>query len=250
VVRRFRAAARGDDACVLLDGAHLVDEALRSHVKIDVLLSDGRSAALESRARRAGATVFTATQGVLDAASPVRTSSGVVALAAWQPATLDDAMGARAACCLALVGVQDPGNTGSAIRAADALGATGVVALDGTARPHGWKTLRGAMGSTFHLPVAIGDSAEAIAEARRRGLAVIAAVAREGTPLDRARLRRPLMLLLGSEGSGLPPALEAMADERVTIPMRDGVESLNVAVTAALLLFEARRRHAEPTAVS
>ncbi len=243
VVRQCRAAAAGDDSeLILLDGEHLLQEALDAGVPIALVLTDGRAAAMAARARKSGAAAYEGTASVLEAASPVRTPSGVVALAEWRTTSVAKAMTAPDACCLGLVGVQDPGNAGSAIRAADALGATGVLALEKTADPRGWKTLRGSMGSVFHLPVGRGTVSEAMAEARHAGMSVIAAVADGGVPLPELDLRGPALLLVGSEGAGLPADVQQKADERVTIPMRTRVESLNVAVTAALLLFETRRQ--------
>lgn len=220
-------------------------EALAAGVPIEIVLTDGRMRAVAGRARAAGASVYEGTQNVLEAASPVRTPSGIVALARWTTAALADVLGTPKACCLGLAGVQDPGNAGSAIRAADALGATGVIALEGTADPGGWKTLRGAMGSSFRLPVARATAADAIAEARRLGLAIVATIAAGGTPVEHADLHSPALLLVGSEGAGLADEIVEGADRRVSIPMRAGVDSLNVAVSAAILLFEARRQRAQ-----
>jgi TrmH family RNA methyltransferase len=83
---------------------------------------------------------------------------------------------------------------------------------------------------------------EAIADARRHGCRIVATSPRDGTPLDDADLSGPLAVLIGGEGPGLPPPLVDAADERVTIPMQAPVESLNAAVTAALILYEARRQ--------
>jgi len=245
VVRRFRQVAAGDDEeLVLLDGEHLVRDAIDAGVAIEILLTDGRAPALAGKARAAGASVHEGSEGVLEAASPVRTPSGVVALARWRTAPLIETFAASGAGLywLGLVGVQDPGNVGSAIRAADALGASGVLALDATANPRGSKTLRGAMGSSFHVPVSRSSIHDALAEARRREVAIVASVAAGGTPIASADLRGRVLFLAGAEGSGLPPDLVARADVRVTIPMRAGVDSINVAVSAAILLFEARRQ--------
>ena len=198
--------------------------------------------ALAGRARSAGADVYDASAAVLEAASPVRTPSGIVALARWQPATLDDVLRGAGGFVIGLCDVQDPGNVGSTIRSADALGATGVLALGATAHPAGWKALRGAMGSTFRVPVAVGSVPEAVAAARDADWEVLATVAQTGQPADRVDLTRPSLLLLGSEGSGLDPDIVDRATTRITIPMRSGVNSLNVAATAALLLYEARRQ--------
>ncbi|HUF48060.1 MAG TPA: RNA methyltransferase, partial [Vicinamibacterales bacterium] len=133
---------------------------------------------------------------------------------------------------------------GSTIRSADALGATGVAALGATADPSGWKVLRGSMGSAFRLPVARGTLAAALAAARQAGVCVLATTSAGGVPVADADLTPPSLVLLGHEGTGLPADLVAAADGVVSIPMRAGVDSLNVAVAAALVLDEARRQRA------
>jgi TrmH family RNA methyltransferase len=252
IVQAFREAAAdpAHAAAVLLDGPHLLAEALAAGVRVTTLLVDSDVLAgaarvdreLIDRAAAAGAIVHHATASVIAAASPVRTSSGIVALAEWTPAPVAAACQSSRAFVLALVDVQDPGNVGAAIRSADALGGTGVVAVNATPHPGNWKALRGAMGSTFRLPVARAPHTLLMAEARRAGLHVLATVAQAATPPDRIDLTRPTLVLLGNEGGGLPDSIVADADARVTIPMRQGVSSLNVAVTAALLLYEARRQ--------
>lgn len=244
-VRRCRALAarRGESTgTVLLDGEHLLAEALAAGVPIERVLTDGRGADLVRRARASGATVAEATASVLEAASPVKHPSGVVSVARWAPVPVARALDDPTPLVVALVDVQDPGNLGGAIRAAAGLDATGVVVLDRSADPGGWRALRGAMGSTFRIPVARGASSEALAEARRRGVRVAATSAAAGEPIDRADLRGPLLVLLGNEGGGLPASLLAQTDTTLTVPTGRGVESLNVAVTAALVLFEARRQ--------
>jgi TrmH family RNA methyltransferase len=144
---------------------------------------------------------------------------------------------------LLLDGIQDPGNFGAIVRAAEACGATGIVAGEGCADPFGWKALRGGMGSTFRLPIAAHEPmAKAIECVKRAGLRVIATVPRGGTAISTCDLRRPTAILLGGEGAGLADHLIAAADERVSIPMRAPVESLNVGISAALILYEAARQ--------
>lgn len=252
IVRACRQAAAdpAGSSSVLLDGPHLVREALAARVPVHTLIVGpeflARAPAADRDVVRAaaalGAAVCHATAPVLAAASPVRTSSGIVGLAEWSPRAFDAAFRPPPALAIGLVDVQDPGNAGAVIRSADALGATGVLTLDGTAHPGGWKALRGAMGSTFRLPVARGSHADALAAARAAGLRVLATVSEQATRVDRIDLTGPTLILLGNEGAGLPPAIVAAADERLTVPMRPGVNSLNVAVTAALVLYEARRQ--------
>ena len=242
VQRCRRIARRAEPDVVLLDGEHLVGEALDAAVRLELLLTDGRARALAARAQASGAVVYECSGSVLEAASPVQTPTGVVALAKWRPVSVDDALQGAEALVLGLCDVQDPGNVGSAIRSADALGATGVLILDGAAHPGGWKALRGSMGSTFRLPVGTGTLDEAIRAARKRGLQIAATVAAHGTAPQDSDLRAPTLVLLGNEGAGLNDSAVSQATMRLTIPMRGRVNSLNVAATAALLLYEARRQ--------
>jgi len=246
VVKRFREAARGDNPhLIVLDGEHLLAEAIASGLRIDTAAFANRSsnAQLMSAAERAGGVVITVSDQVLEAISPVRKPSGIVALAGRREVSVDDVFGKIPALVVILSAVQDPGNVGATIRAAEGCGATGLVCSDATADPFGWKALRGAMGSTFRLPVLSKQPLDgAIASARERGLRIIATDARDGTPLPDCDLRKPTAVLFGSEGRGLPESLIGRADLRITIPMQPPVESLNVAVSAALVLYEAARQ--------
>jgi TrmH family RNA methyltransferase len=250
IVKRFRDLARagaGGD-WMLLDGQHLVEEALASGASIEVAafadqLVDGRLATVAAQALRAGAKTVMVTDQVLAALSPVQRPSGVVAIARRRTASVADAFERRPQLVLLLNEVQDPGNVGAIIRAAEGCGATGIVAGETTADPFGWKALRGAMGSTFRLPVARTDGLPGVMQrARIAGVRIFATVPRGGRGLSACDLRGPSAVLLGGEGPGLPGALLSAADERLTIPMKPPVESLNVAIAAALILYEASRQ--------
>jgi tRNA G18 (ribose-2'-O)-methylase SpoU len=128
------------------------------------------------------------------------------------------------------------------MRTAEAAGATAFITTASTADPLGWKALRGSMGSALRLPIARGDMAEILAALRTAGIATLALVPRAGQPLFETDLRKPSALILGSEGPGLPDDVLRHADHRITIPMREPVESLNVGVAAALVLYEAFRQ--------
>jgi TrmH family RNA methyltransferase len=260
IVKRFRDVARGDQRhLMLLDGEHLLREAIASGIQISaVAFADGSEVdQLMRGVQREGAEVFTVTGQVLAAISPVREPSGVVAIAAKPRTSLDNVLAVpapaktekgagneiRQPLVVMLSDVQDPGNIGAVIRAAEGCSATGVICSEATADPFGWKALRGAMGSTFRLPVVAKQPlAAAIASARASGLHVFATTARGGTPLPDCNLRQPSAILFGSEGRGLAEDLVAAADERMTIPMQHPVESLNVAVAAALVVYEAARQ--------
>jgi RNA methyltransferase, TrmH family len=247
IVARFRAAARGEtDGAMLLDGLHLLTDALDAGIRLReaaVAADDADRPELRgivARLEREGVETSVAVAPVMAALSPVRSSSAVVAIAD-RPAPL--VPGADTAPILVIaIDVQDPGNIGAIIRVAEAGGASGVVAAGSSADPFGWKALRGSMGSTLRLPVAIRKGAYPFAALRSLGYRVVATSPRSGQSLFDANLAGPVALIIGGEGSGLSVEQLQQADEVITIPMQTPVESLNAAVTAALLVYEARRR--------
>jgi TrmH family RNA methyltransferase len=250
LVARFRTAARGDvGGVMLLDGAHLVGDAIAAAVTFQ--LAAVTPASVEEPAIRSlvnalhagGVEVITVSASVMDAVSPVKTPTGIVALAERPAADPDRLYAGPAALVVAAVDVQDPGNLGAIVRVAEAAGATGLVAADGSANPFGWKALRGSMGSALRLPIVSEVTIEdAVAGARGHGCRIVASVPREGRSLFDIDLAGPTVVLIGGEGRGLAAAIADAADERVTIPMQSPVESLNAAVTAALIVYEARRQ--------
>src|SRR6185369_379887 len=202
--------------------------------------------------RKRGVRALLVTDQVLAAISPVQHPSGVVAIARARATDVRVVFAAAAdhgqhlPLVLVLAGVQDPGNVGAIVRTAAAFGASGVVAIEGSANPFGWKALRGAMGGTFRLPVAArGSLSEVVASATELGVRLVAAVPRGGTPLPRIDLRAPTAVVLGGEGAGVPQTTMAAVHETVTIPMQAPAESLNVAIAAALILYEAARQRQE-----
>jgi TrmH family RNA methyltransferase len=251
LVARFRDATRGDaDAVMLLDGAHLVADALAANLTIHVAAVAVAAQEIPGihelvvRLSQRGIDVVAVSAPVMDAISPVRSASAIVALAE-PPADRGAEMYAAASPLVVVaVDIQDPGNLGAIVRVAEAAGASGVVAAGAPANPFGWKALRGSMGSALRLPIGGGDPAAAIATARQHRCRIVATVPRAGRTLFDVDLTGPATLLIGSEGAGLPSMLIDSADEQVTIPMQAPVESLNAAVTAAVVLYEARRQRA------
>jgi TrmH family RNA methyltransferase len=250
IVKRFRGLARSvrPDDEVLLDGVHLIREALNADVPLEVVaiaqsLPDAATRGLLRRASAAGARTLSVSESVLSAISPVKQPTGIVAIARCGKTTIDRIFERTPQLVMVLGRVQDPGNVGAIIRACEACGATGVITTPGTADPFGWKALRGSMGSAFRLPVAAQPSVElAVQAASIAGLRVYASVPRDGTALPSVDLTVPSAILLGGEGAGLEPDAIVSAHERITIPMTPPVESLNVATAAALILYEASRQ--------
>ena len=246
IVHAFKTAARGDSDAVLLDGWHLLHEADAASLDITTIAvitppPQARDAELLRRlAHRAD--VLTVSRAVMDAISPVRTPAGVVALGLRRTCALADLLEPSPALVIAAMDVQDPGNAGAIVRSAEAGGATGVMLAGASADPWQWKALRASMGSTFRLPVIRDAESLPIERLKHAGLKVIATVPRGGVAMERVDLTAGCAIVLGAEGSGLDDALLSAADEQLTIPMRPSVESLNVAVAAAVLVYEARRQ--------
>ena len=194
IVRTFRELATRrtrDDTRLLLEGEHLVGEALAAGLRLTVVAvatrmmnrrmgsADRIDQDLVPRLQQHGARMVTVSENVMAAISPVRTPSGIVAIAEFSPPALNAVMNGQLPLVPLLAGIQDPGNLGAAARTAEASGATGLVACLPSADPFGWKALRGAMGSLFRLPVPERVPLhEALLAARRRGLVVVAAVPR------------------------------------------------------------------------
>jgi len=249
VVAQYRAAARGETGDVLLlDGAHLVNDALTARIPLRHVMVAAESQEswdiqpLVVRAVAQQTMVAVASAKVMEAASPVRSTSPIIALANRNKLA-SDVYAARQPFVLIACDIQDPGNLGAITRVAEAAGASGLIAAGQSADPLGWKALRGSMGSALRLPIASRESVDAaVAEARHHRCRIVATLPRGGTSLTTSDLRAPVAILIGGEGHGLPAAVIDGADVRVTIPMEPPVESLNAAVTAALVAYEARRQ--------
>jgi TrmH family RNA methyltransferase len=255
IVRMYRDLALSppsDGSSLLLEGVHLVEEARAARVEIGhaavaaTRLADGSEiAVLAETLQRENVDVAVVTDPVMSAISPLRSPSGIVAIARLKPASLPEICQPSDALIVAAVGVQDPGNLGALLRAAEAGGATGAVVCGASASPFSWKALRGSMGSVLRLPLAVGLAPEdVLTRARAFGVRVMASLPRGGTPPAEIDWRGRVLLFVGGEGPGLSPETIAACDARVTVPMRPPVESLNVAVAGALLIYEARRQRA------
>ncbi len=261
-LKRFRAALRGSkpatEGSVGIEGARLVEEALRSGLRVEAVLvstSGDRHLARLSRWIESGVPVLRTTDRLFAGVADTQTPQGVAALVQPRPAAFDDLIRGLPL-VVVLVGVQDPGNVGTILRAAEAFGATGAAACasgnSSTANPLAPKALRASAGSALRLPILHGVSLPILlAQLRVAGVklyatcpepASAAAAAERALNPWETDLRGPAALLVGNEGAGLPAEVERSADARVQIRLAPGVESLNAAVAAAVLLYEAARQ--------
>ncbi|HEY2017563.1 MAG TPA: RNA methyltransferase [Bryobacteraceae bacterium] len=245
-----RAIARGgltEQGWCVAETFHLLDEALRSPSEVHaVLASESARTLAEARLeRKPGIDLLVLPDALFQRLAATETSQGVIALVKpplWNMAQL---FGGGRALVVVLDSLQDPGNAGTIIRTCEAFGATGALFLKGTASPYNPKTLRAAAGSLFRVPFLHGVEASlALSALRENHLDLYAAVPpRPGAAvpaLSEIDLRKPCALAIGSEAHGVGVVLREVARE-VSIPT-SGVESLNAAVAAGILLYEAQRQ--------
>jgi TrmH family RNA methyltransferase len=268
-LKRFRGALRVgegvEDGLVGLEGPRLVEEALRSGGVEALLVSPAGERHFERLRPLAGDSlrVLRTSDRLFASAAGTETPQGIAALVRPRAASFDDLV-RGVPLVVVLVGVQDPGNVGTVVRAAEAFGATGVATCAspscGTAHPFSPKALRASAGSALRLPIVHGLKVPILlAQLHVVGVKLYAAA--PDTELDAPRAARPTQpvlnpwqadfraptaLLVGNEGAGLPPEVVRSADARVRIPIEGAVESLNAAVAASVLLYEAARQRRAP----
>ncbi len=233
----------------LAEGVRLVEEALGAGLAVrgaaisPALEATTRGRALKGALERQGVRVEPVSEDELEKLADTEHPQGVVAVVEPRTWRLDDLAAKAGVPVLVLDGVQDPGNVGTMLRSALGLGAAGVVALKGTAELTNPKVLRGSMGALFRLPAVATDAESYLSWAAGRGIetwvaAADGAIVEPGSVRDH---RAAIGLVVGNEGAGVGPALEAAASRRVAIRLAPGAESLNVAVAAAILLREVAR---------
>jgi TrmH family RNA methyltransferase len=251
-LRMLAAHPEPDGVRLLLDGVHLVHAAINAGLSFEMaaiaasrVLDDSEEGAVARALESRGVTVVSIADRVFSAVSPVRTPTGIVAIATRTATTVETACAASEPFVLVVLGVQDSGNLGALLRAGEAGGITGALIGGGGASPFSWRALRGSMGATLRLPVASGlDSATLLDGLARRGLRTVAAVPRHGLPPGEIDWTGGIALVMGNEGSGLESQIVSTSSLRVTIPMARGAESLNVATAGAVLVYAAREQRA------
>jgi len=244
-----RRKARERRELAILEGSRLVADALGGGARLVAALAadDAGAGPLLERLRAAGADVEIVARRDFDDVAGTETPGGVLAVAEWSPVPLErlPVPGPRAV-ALVLDAVQDPGNVGTMIRTAHALGAWCTIALDGTADVRNPKVMRSAMGSHFRHPIVECSFAEFAEWAGARKLDVLLAEAgadpsrRTAVPSSRPP-DRPTAVVVGSEGHGVRADWKNHAARSISIPMSGHAESLNAAVAAGILLYELTR---------
>lgn len=228
----------------MLEGRRLVADALAANARIVGIVAAedaGPAEPLLAEAAGRGIQVERVPAGELGKLAETEHPSGVIAVAEWEPLRISELPEPpEGATILVLDAIQDPGNVGTMLRTALALGAWGVVALDGTADVRSGKVLRAAMGAHFRLGISEGTLEDAAAFLTKHGVDVLLADAAAIEPASRREGARSA-LVVGNEGQGVRADWEIYATRRVGIPMARGAESLNAAVAAGILLYELTR---------
>jgi TrmH family RNA methyltransferase len=249
-LKRFRASLRGEKeqagGVLGIEGAKFVADALHCGASIEAILfspSGERHLHALSVAPDSSLQLLKTSDRLFAQVSGTQTSQGIAALIHPREYAFDDLLQGAAPIVVVLVGVQDPGNVGTVIRSAEAFGASGVIVTRGTAHPYAPKALRASAGAALRMPLLAGLApAVALAQLRVVGLRTYAASLAGGADPAATDLRGACALLIGNEGSGLPPEIERSADAGIRIPIAEGVDSLNAAMAAAILLYEAARQ--------
>lgn len=239
-VKLHRHVGRNRAARFLAEGPNLVEAALRRGLVGEVFATE--DALHRYGAMLGDAQVHVVTEKAAKALSDTVTPVGLVAVCSLPEGRLADVLASGPRLVLVAVGISEPGNAGTLIRLADAMGADAVVLAGHGVDPYNGKCLRASAGSIFSLPVLeVTDTAEVIAALQGIGVRVLATTLDGEVSLDDAELSTPTAWLFGPEAHGLSPEDAGSADARVSIPMRGAAESLNVAAAAAICLYQSAR---------
>ena len=265
-LKAFRAALRGSgpDAGepIGVEGPKLVEEAVRAGLEAEALLvseSGERDlerillAASESDPGIPRSRILRTSDKLFASVAGTEAPQGVAALfrqPEWTfedvlrgAASRDGALAGEVPLVVVLAGVQDPGNVGTILRSAEAFGSTGAIASRGTADPWSPKSVRASAGSALRLPVLRGIALPILlAQLRVARVRVYSASSKTQKQRGVADLREASAIFIGSEGHGLPSEVVNASDAQISVPMSEAVESLNAAVAASIVLYEAARQ--------
>ena len=252
LLRQMRAVRDGKiEEQIFVEGLRLCGEALRSQLEIEAvvvseeLMRKERAAGVIQELSQASKRFASVSEKLLESVSYTKTPQGIIVLA-QRPEASESRLVAQLGSKPLLVvlhQINNPVNVGAILRTSEAAGAAGVIATKNTSDPFSPKSLRGAMGSAFRLPIWSGPAySEMIDWCRQRDIATICADVDATTSYMEMDWTGPSALILGPESTGLTPEELELASHRVSIPMKGMAESLNVAVATGILLFEAARQ--------
>ena len=232
----------------LIEGPHLIEMAIGSGIEIiKVFFNDTFSVKKEAQkilknlSKRTDQ-IYEVTEQILKKITDTETPQGIVALVSYKPLLLDDLSLKDRSILVVIDGIQDPGNLGTIIRTADAAGADAVIIMPGTCDAFMPKTIRATAGSLFNIPIVYAETADLITWLRQRKIKLAVTTADAERSVFDTALRCPIAFVFGNEAHGVSEQLRKSADLFLKIPIFGKAESLNVATSAAICLYEAVRR--------
>ncbi len=238
----------GKDA-FLAEGQHLVEAALSSGAELGTVLVTGRFMAhlrenpsLYAPLRQAARGFYEVPERLFSKIAEAKTPQGILAQCRYKEVPLGGLRSGGPALIAISGGIKEPGNLGALVRTADAAGADACIILPGSCNIFSQKALRATAGSLFHLPVIEAGIAELSDYLKEKKVLLAGADAHAEKSLYGWDFKTPVAIAFGEEAHGLPPELKERADALLGIPVRGGAESLNVAASAAVFLFEAARQ--------
>lgn len=237
--KAIRSGELTSDGLLPIEGPILLEEANRSGVQIvDVFVRAGVAAPSV-----AAESVHEVPVDIFRTIQDTEHSQGVIATVRPRQFTVGNVLIATPALVAVLGRLQDPGNVGTIVRIGESFGATGCVALRGTASFYNSKVVRASAGSVFRLPHVGGvELDEAVRELRAKDISIVGTSPVAGVPIDQWDWRKPTAVLIGNEGSGLDEDEVAYCDSVLRIPQKATVESLNSAIATAVILYEASKQ--------
>jgi TrmH family RNA methyltransferase len=236
-----------------VEGPKLIGEALNAGLRVEcVFVAQGAENLLAELGVPSSTEILAVPRELLVSALTTETPQPIAALITAVDWTWSDVLEGDkkvAPLVVILAGIQDPGNLGTILRSGEAFGATGIVSLPGTVSAWNPKAVRASAGSVFRVPVIAADAEECFTRLRANDVKILTTTVRGNDEPDFTDFGGAVALLIGNEGNGVPGELSAWADGALTIPCPGPVESLNAAVAASVLLYEAsRQRAARPVA--
>jgi TrmH family RNA methyltransferase len=244
---------RKKEKAFLIEGVKMVEEALRDNLGVKMVVASpslvqhhGKGVLKLAESRPVE--ILWVTERIMDTISESKTPQPVMAVVQTKEHSEEDLLAQGSGLILLAHQLQDPGNLGTIIRTAEAVGASGVAISTNTVDPFNPKAIRASMGSILHLPIVhIVDVSAFIKACKKKGYQTVATVLRGDKTHFDIDLRKPTVLILGQEGAGLPQVIMPDIDLHVRIPMAATIDSLNVATAAAVILYEALRQKMEKT---
>jgi len=228
-----------------VEGPNLLKEALRAGLHVaTIFVAQGSEGLLDTLAVPSETEILLLPRPLLDSALATETPQPIAALVeppAWSWNHLLN-QSRKKPLVVVLAGIQDPGNLGTILRSAEAFGADGVVSLPETVSAWNPKAVRASAGSIFRVPLLATDAKDCFSRLREAGVKVFTTAVRAAKPADLVNFTGAVALLIGNEGNGVPDELASQADGAITIPCPGPVESLNAAIAAGVLLYEAARQ--------